>query len=208
MEKERVLSRRERERLRHRAEILEAARRVFIESGYNSATMEKIASESEFSLATLYKFFGSKENLFMEILLRLLEKLEQLTEEILNRESSCRERLIALFNARMELHWENPGLILLVEDAVKNHHGELDCLVDLKKRYLTYVKRMSLFFSEGITRGEFRDKGGSNLALVYSGMLHMYFGSCAERKMRERNLEEEESLLSIFMDGAAISSSS
>jgi len=202
------MTRRERERLRHRKEILEAARRVFARSGYNSATMENIASESEFSLATLYKFFGSKENLFMEILLQLLEKLEQLTEEILSRPSSCRERVADLFDARMELHWENPGLILLVEDVVKNHHGDLDCLVDLKKRYLTHVKRMSLFFSEGITRGEFRDQGAENLAIVYEGMLHMYFGSCGEKKMLERNRQDEESLLSIFLEGAATSSAS
>ena len=202
------MTRRERERVRHREEILEAAKRVFVRSGYNSATMETIALEAEFSLATLYKFFGSKENLFMEILLQILEKSEAQTDEILNRTTSCRERVIALFNARMELHWDNPGLIPLVEDVVRNNHGNLDCLVDLKKRYITYVNRISLFFSEGITRGEFRDRGGSNLALVFEGMLHMYFGSCSEKKKLERNRQEEESLLSIFMDGAAAGSAS
>ena len=203
MEKERVLSRRERERIRHRGEILEAAKRIFVESGYNSATMDAIASESEFSLATLYKFFGSKENLFVEILLQMMEKLENQTEEILTRNSSCRQRAIDLFKARLDLHWDNPGLVSLVQDVIRNHHGELDCLVDLKKRYISHVKRMAMFFSEGITRGEFRDQGGNNLALVYEGVLHMYFGSTAERKMRKRDLDEEDALLSIFLDGAA-----
>ena len=205
MKNEKTLSRREKERLRHREEILEAAKRVFIESGYNSATMESIATEAEFSLATLYKFFGSKENLFMEILLQMLEKLEQQSEEILNRPSTCRERLEALFDARMELHWENPGLITLVEDVVKNHHGDLECLVDLKKRYITYVNRMCLFFSEGISKGEFEDKGDRNLALVHEGMLHMYFGSLSENRNLERNRADEKALLSIFLEGAAAS---
>jgi TetR/AcrR family transcriptional regulator len=198
------LSRRERERLRHREEILEAAKRVFTNSGYNSATMESIAVESEFSLATLYKFFGSKENLFMEILLQMIEEMEKLSEGIFNRSDSVMARITDHFYARMELHWKNPGLIPLVEDMIKTNNGVLNCLEDLKKRYFTYVNRLVLLFSEGITRGEFRDRGDKNLALSYEGMLHMYFGACGEKFLNGRDRKDEDNLLSVFLDGAAV----
>jgi AcrR family transcriptional regulator len=197
------LSRRERERLRHREEILGAAKKVFIESGYASATMESIAVESEFSLATLYKFFGSKENLFLEILLQMLEKLEQLTDEIISREDSVKNRAVDLFYARMDLYWENPGLIALIEDVIKNDHTDLSCLEDLKQRYITYINGLTLFFSEGITRGEFKDRGSRMIALAYEGIIDMYFRSCSGISEIERNHQEVANLLSIFVGGAA-----
>ena len=201
--KNKELSRRERESLRHRKEILEAAKKVFIESGYTSATMESIAAESEFSLATLYKFFGSKENLFLEILLQMLEKLEQVTDKILNSAGAAKSRTVQLFYSRMDLHWENPGLVALIEDVIKHNRTDLSCLEDLKQRYITYINRMTMFFSEGITRGEFQDKGSRNLALAYEGILHMYFHSCSQMRKDERNRKDEANLLSLFMDGAA-----
>ncbi len=197
------LSRRDRERLRHRREILEAAMKVFVESGYTSATMESIAAKSEFSLATLYKFFGSKENLFLEILLQMLEKLEQLTDDILGKAGSVKDRTVELFNARMDLYWDNPGLKVLIEDVLKYKHTDLDCLEDLRQRYITYTHRLMLFFSEGITRGEFKDIGGKTLALAYEGILHTYFHSCFKIAKNERNRQDEANLLSLFMEGAS-----
>ncbi len=196
------LSRRDRERLRHRGEILEAAMKVFVESGYTSATMESIAAKSEFSLATLYKFFGSKENLFLEILLQMIERLELLTDDILGKEGSVKDRTVKLFKARMDLYWDNPGLIAFIEDVVNHSRTELSCLEDLKRRYLTYVNRLSMFFSEGITRNEFRDIGGKTIAIAYEGILHMYFHSCSKIGKNERDRQDEVNLLSLFMEGA------
>jgi len=59
----RRLSRRDRERERHRQEILEAAERVFVREGYHAATVEAIAREAEFGIGTIYNFFQSKEDL-------------------------------------------------------------------------------------------------------------------------------------------------
>ena len=48
---------------RKRQAVLEAARRVFSEKGYN-ASMEEVAFEAEVSKQTIYNQFGSKEQLF------------------------------------------------------------------------------------------------------------------------------------------------
>ncbi len=63
------LSRKERERQRHRQDILSAALRLFAEKGFHSVSMQEIAAAAEFATGTLYNFFPSKEDLFFELLL-------------------------------------------------------------------------------------------------------------------------------------------
>jgi AcrR family transcriptional regulator len=54
---EKKLSRREREKLRQRQEMLDAAVKLFSKDGYHNVSMLKIAQEAEFAIGTLYKFF-------------------------------------------------------------------------------------------------------------------------------------------------------
>ena len=52
---------------RKRAAILQAATEVFLRDGYPGASMDEIAALSAVSKQTVYKHFGSKEALFVEI---------------------------------------------------------------------------------------------------------------------------------------------
>lgn len=62
------LPRRERERLRHRQEILEAARKVIAVRGLEGLTVEQVAREAEFAVGSIYRHFRSKEEM-IEVLL-------------------------------------------------------------------------------------------------------------------------------------------
>lgn len=52
---------------RKRQAILEAAEEVFLHGGYLGTNMDEIAARSQVSKQTVYKHFGSKERLFVEI---------------------------------------------------------------------------------------------------------------------------------------------
>jgi TetR/AcrR family transcriptional regulator, mexJK operon transcriptional repressor len=52
---------------RKRRAILEAAEEVFLSGGYLGTNMDEIAARSAVSKQTVYKHFGSKEDLFVEI---------------------------------------------------------------------------------------------------------------------------------------------
>jgi AcrR family transcriptional regulator len=62
--------------------ILEAAAKCFSERGYTKTTMDKIAEEAGVSKGTLYWYFKSKEDLFVELkvrhIARVLKQLEEL----------------------------------------------------------------------------------------------------------------------------------
>ncbi len=72
-----TLSRKEREKIRHKEEILRAALNLFSTKGFHNVSMQDVAAESEFAVGTLYNFFQSKEQLFSELLDDCAEKIHQ-----------------------------------------------------------------------------------------------------------------------------------
>jgi AcrR family transcriptional regulator len=67
---------RQRGRLRVAA-ILQSAREVFMEKGYDAATMTEIAARSGTAIGSLYRFFPSKESLSDALLLHYLEQMTE-----------------------------------------------------------------------------------------------------------------------------------
>jgi AcrR family transcriptional regulator len=62
-----VHERRERERLAVRERILDAARELFVERGYEAVTMREIGKRIEYSATALYGHFADKETLVREL---------------------------------------------------------------------------------------------------------------------------------------------
>ena len=62
-----VKERRERERVETRDKILEAARELFIDEGYDGVSMRQIADKIEYSPTAIYVHFKDKDELFLEI---------------------------------------------------------------------------------------------------------------------------------------------
>ena len=56
------------QRAERRAQLLEAARSVFVDNGYHAAAMDQIADRAGVSKPILYKHFGSKLDLYLALL--------------------------------------------------------------------------------------------------------------------------------------------
>ena len=63
------LSRRQQNRLNKKNRALDAALKVFSQYGFETTTMEAIATEANLTKPTLYEYFGSKEELFKAMML-------------------------------------------------------------------------------------------------------------------------------------------
>ena len=87
------LSRREREKLAHRQEILDAATRVFANKGFFYATLDEIAQEAEFSKGALYLYFNNKEDLLYTIIKEKTSQIDELVNEILDKGKPFKEEL-------------------------------------------------------------------------------------------------------------------
>ncbi len=201
-----TLTRKEREFLRRRLEILEAAEVVFAEKGFLAATMEEIAEKAEFSVGMLYRFFESKADLYLAVLDNRIPGLEAESHGCLDDPSmNLRSRLERYFHCRLEQYWRNPryfrlmlqGTIALVADP------RTGFLPQLLQRYERLVGRIERLFAEGIVCGEFRSANPALMALSLEGLIRAYTVRLIHHPMGERRPEEERELIRIFFEGIA-----
>jgi AcrR family transcriptional regulator len=76
-----IAERRTRHKASLRNEILDAARALFVEEGYDSVSMRKVAQRIEYSPTTIYLYFKDKGELFQAICEEMFAKLSRKLEE-------------------------------------------------------------------------------------------------------------------------------
>ncbi|MFB7140655.1 TetR/AcrR family transcriptional regulator [Gottfriedia sp. NPDC056225] len=79
-----------------RTKILEAAKQVFIENGYERTTMKHVMDASNVSRGGLYQYFANKEDLFEAILADSLSRVYDETREKLNQKVDSYWELLLL----------------------------------------------------------------------------------------------------------------
>jgi AcrR family transcriptional regulator len=107
------LSRREREKLRQRQEVLDVALRLFSEKGFHNVSMHEIAKEAEFAIGTLYKFFRNKEDLYKALILQLSDRFQGALTEVIEGNAQEIEKLRAYVRVKGELFRNNIAAIRL-----------------------------------------------------------------------------------------------
>jgi TetR/AcrR family transcriptional regulator len=70
-----IVERKEREKEHRREEIIDAAQKIFFEKGLAAATVDEIAESAELSKGTLYLYYKSKEDMYLGVIMRGMEKL-------------------------------------------------------------------------------------------------------------------------------------
>ena len=92
-------ARRERVRERARRDILESAARVFARRGYAAATLAELAQASGYAAPSLYRYFGSKEEIFDSLIALVSAELQEAFDAPVDRSLPLPARLSALFVA-------------------------------------------------------------------------------------------------------------
>jgi TetR/AcrR family transcriptional repressor of mexJK operon len=84
-----------------REAILDTAARVFMEFGYERASLAEIAARADCSKVTLYGYFASKEDLFMGVLLHLMgADIDPALKDLSAHAAEDPRRLLTLFGER------------------------------------------------------------------------------------------------------------
>jgi len=107
------LSRKERENLRHKEEILAAALKLFSDKGFYNVSMQEIAEQSEFSVGTLYKFFESKESLFAALIRSCAHRVSDILIPILDEKADDKQKITNYIEAHKQIIEEYASSIRL-----------------------------------------------------------------------------------------------
>jgi AcrR family transcriptional regulator len=155
---ERTLSRREREKLRQRQEILAAALELFSENGYHSVSMHQIAEKAEFAIGTLYKFFQNKEVLYKALVLEQCDHFEDAVHRAIEEPDDEIEKLRQYIRTKSERIRANLPFVRLFlaerRGASFNIRAGLDD--ELRSRHYAFLERLASVFESGILKERFR----------------------------------------------------
>ncbi|WP_270181508.1 TetR/AcrR family transcriptional regulator [Alkalihalobacillus sp. CinArs1] len=147
-----------------RAELLEAAKTVFIERGYERATMKHIMEEANVSRGGLYQYFSSKEDVYEAILKEGLETAMEDTEEVLKKEELTHWALLMkrLFGEEQELDEMDPMAPSNLEFFITGRNDERRRKYG-KERYFYGLSIYHDVIKKGQESGEFSSKFDSEM---------------------------------------------
>jgi len=184
---EQTLSRKERERLAHRREILAAAERVFATSGYHGATVEQIAQEADFAVGTLYNFFKSKHGLYEEVVTGIAEEfLAWFHEQVagLSDPAEAIGAVIELRFATLERHerFARVFFATATEEHLEPGMGLPGRFAPMFEEMLAAVTRI---FAQGVEDGTFVEADPLYLTLSLHGILNAFTAYWSRREPAE-----------------------
>lgn len=153
---DRQLSRKERERLQHKQEILDTALTLFSEHGFHNVSMQQIAETSEFSVGTLYNFFDSKESLFKELINSCRENITTALVTILDSPGTEAERLTNFILLAPTLLEKNAEFVKLYVSELGMHGAKHTKKFDKDSHDAILNTKLEQIIRDGVRKGFFR----------------------------------------------------
>ncbi|MEV4838120.1 TetR/AcrR family transcriptional regulator [Nonomuraea sp. NPDC049486] len=124
-----------RNRGNRRAEILDAAARLFAARGFHGVPIEDIGGAVGVSGPALYRHFSGKEALLAELLLDISSRLRESAVAVVTASAGPAEILDALLDAHITFALEQPALITV-------HDRELGNVPERERRQIRRLQRL------------------------------------------------------------------
>jgi TetR/AcrR family transcriptional regulator len=203
METEKI-SRKEREYLAHREEILLAAEKVFAAKGFFPTTMSDIAREAEFGTGTLYKYFKSKEDLYFTLIDEKVEEIIRLVRAELSQKTSAVERIKKVLGLEFEFFERNRDFFRIYisernrfEWTVKDDLGK-----GIHDKMVKYIDILAGVMRQGIKEGEFKSMNPLDLAHALVGIVNSFVFEWMISPQPYPLISKLDMVLEIFLGGA------
>lgn len=173
-----IYERKQREKEQRRQDIINAARKVFSSKGFNSATMEEIASQAELSPGTLYLYFKNKEELHTSLSIDILKVLSGELHKVAQMDAKPVEKVERLRDAFIHMYEYDSNILINLfhlqsGETLQNLSEEV--MQQLKKNSADAHQATVAVVKEGIEEGIFIDEHPVALADMlwgaYSGIV-------------------------------------
>lgn len=106
-----IQERRTREKAARRRSVLDAARTMVLERGFNGTTTKSIAERCELSEATLFHYFQNKDEILLSLLFEGISYAADLLEKIIADNLPPQERLASLWITYAMINREHPEYV-------------------------------------------------------------------------------------------------
>lgn len=198
--------RKQREIEARRGEILSAAECLFSKHGFFKTSMAEIAGAAQFAMGTVYRFFKSKEDIYISLVEAKVEELMSVLEERVSQANTATEKIQAVIKVKLAFADKNRDFFRIYvsewsgfEWTVKSAFGDR-----VWKRYLAQIQLVADLIREGIREGEFREIDPEDTSLAFHGMLNSTIYVWILQASPTKSLVAKGELLgSLFLNGIA-----
>ena len=182
-----MLSERKQEERKVRKEaIIKGALKVFNNSGIDKTTMDEIAKESGFGKATLYYYFSSKEEVFIEIMNYGWIDLWKGIENDIISDLNPRKKFISIVKAMAKIVTANKilyGFLFTAPNYIQEPENE-----SWKKYQNRLYSVLQSIIEDGIQKKEFLNINPGLLMKAIGGLFHQLLIN-NDDELRDEDLE-------------------
>ncbi len=162
--------------------IREAAKRVFLEKGFDGATSRDIADAAGINIALTNYYFRSKEKLFINIFEEMVQLFFNGMVDIMNKPISLREKIAELIEHDFQLMKANPTLSLFVMNEIhRNPERMANCIGLMKQVHHSMFEEQ---LQQEVSQGTVRPISAMHLMpMIFCNIQFLFIGKTMHMKM-------------------------
>jgi TetR/AcrR family fatty acid metabolism transcriptional regulator len=190
-----------------RRRILSSALKLFARKGFEATALEEVARSSRLAKGTLYLYFKDKEDLYAQVVLDVLDRLEVFVADGLERSEGVIEKLHSVAEGQLRFFSGNRDYFrlfsaLLTTEAPLLHRKLVSPLLEKRRRLESFLGEL---VEEGKKEGVIRDDVESQV-VVYSfvGMVNQAVGrQCRDHRSPAEADRAASAVMSILLSGVS-----
>ncbi len=201
------ISRKERDDMRRRREIMDAALSIFATQGFHGTTMAQISESAQYPLGTIYKYFSSKKQIYHDLVMERVQQLGEILYEIsITPEISPTEKLKQFLFAQSKFYRSNNEFIRIYISERSNIDSVLMPKLNRKVSRMNekMVSLLQKTFEKGLN-SEFKPYPPREMALLFADIAHSVSWSYLFEDEDETTQHQRlELIFNIFLNGVAV----
>lgn len=147
--------------------IIKIAAKLFSQKSFHDVTMDEIAEKVGVAKGTIYLYFSSKDNLYLEILEHTFDSIESLLEKEVNTDFLAPDKLKKVLAIVINFYRENIDVLKILSrdetHLIQEHH-------DLTEKWrLRRIELYEKIIEKGIKEGSFKTRNTELAALILYG---------------------------------------
>lgn len=133
--------------------ILETARKMFGRYGIQKTSLHEVARMARVAKATLYNYFGSKDQIYLEVLNREANDIIEKISAVVDKEKSPVEKLRVFMHAKFRYMKEAINILNLSREGIDNLLPKTGSIRD--RLFSREVSILHSILEKGVTEGIF-----------------------------------------------------
>ncbi len=198
------LSRREKEKQDRIRYIYNIAEELFSRKGYFKVKMKEIAQKTEFALATLYRFFQSKESLYRKMISHRLEEMLAKIKEEMDLASSNLKKIDKFIEAKLTfLHQHREFIPIFLSQTCVGYSAEEQKSLQKQNaiQWNKLIDNLSQIVEKAIAEGKVRYIEPLKFAFIIDHMTNAVTYNWLEKEGTENLNQDIEDIKSLVSNG-------